>query len=328
MLFPFISLFLLCTSRMNMATSESPGDTTSGDGTNDGNYYVLNDGNKLPKVGLGVYRADPGKETYRSVQWALKVGYRLIDTAAMYGNEHDVGQAILDSGIPRTEIFITTKLNTDSHGYHTALQAANECLAKLQTTYIDLLLIHSPYGEKIVETWDALLALQKEGKAKSIGVSNFGIPHLEALREHHRPMPAVNQFEMHPLIFKSRHELIEYCQQHQILITAYGSLFSGERNRFRDPFLQELAQKYSKTVPQILLRWALDNGFAVIPKSTSSKERLEENWNVLDFSLSNEEVRQISQMPGEPLDEYWDPVNNAEVDLGDLDLSEDTHHWG
>ena len=295
-------------------------------------HYLLNDGRKLPKMGLGVYRADPRIETYQAVRWALEIGYRGIDTAAMYENEHDIGQALTDYStlVPRDQVFITTKLDTDSHGYHTALQAAEDCLRQLQTTYIDLLLIHSPYGEKIVETWDALLVLQEQGKVKSIGVSNFGIPHLEALREHGRPMPAVNQFELHPLNYQERLNLVHYCQEHKIQITAYGSLFSGERDRFQDPVLLSLAEKYCKTVPQILLRWALDNHFAVIPKSTSSKERLQENFDVVldtTFSLLPKEVEEVSQMKGEPLNEYWDPVSNAEVDIGDLNMR-DTYHWG
>ena len=293
-------------------------DDNSAPSTAAASAFLLNDGHFLPKVGLGVYRAEPGEETYQAVRWALEVGYRLVDTAAMYENEEDVGRAMADSGIPRDQIYVTTKLDTDSHGYESALEAAEECLRKLQTSYIDLLLIHSPYGEKIVETFDALVALQEQGKVRSIGVSNFGIRHLEALRTHGRPTPAVNQFEMHPLIYQSRKDLVEYCQKHNIVITAYGSLFSGETERFQDPLLQSLAEKYDKTVPQILLRWALDNGFAVIPKSTSTKERVEENFALLDFQLSEEEIQALSKMEGEPLEEYWDPVTNADVDIGDL----------
>ena len=297
--------------------------------TTTASYFSLRDGRKLPKIGIGVYRADPGTETYQAVRWALEVGYRCVDTAAMYENEHDVGRAVADSDIPRNQIFLTTKLGTDSHGYHTALQAAEDCLRKLQTPYIDLLLIHSPYGEKIVETWDALLELQEQGKAKSIGVSNFGVPHLEALHQHRRPMPSVNQFELHPLNYQERRDLVRYCEKHKIQITAYGSLFSGETDRFQHPLLQSLAEKYNKTVPQILLRWALDKGFAIIPKSTSSKQRLEENFAVETdgFSLMPEEIHEMSNMKGTPLDEYWDPVNDAEVDVGDLEVR-DTHHWG
>jgi methylglyoxal/glyoxal reductase len=236
----------------------------------------------------------------------------------MYNNEADVGRAIADSGIPRHEIFITTKLKTSSHGYQEAIAATQMSLDKLQTSYIDLLLMHSPYGKRIVETWDAMIQLQKNGKVKSIGVSNFGIQHLEALREHGRPMPAVNQFELHPLNYQERISLINYCKDHKIIITAYGSLFSGFTARYQDPVLQSLAEKYQKSVPQILLRWALDLGITVIPKSTSSKQRLEENLAVLNFSLTHDEVQSISAMKGPPLGEYWDPVNNADVDVGDL----------
>jgi methylglyoxal/glyoxal reductase len=278
----------------------------------------LKDGHTMPQVGFGVYRMDSGSECYQAVLWGLEVGYRLVDTAAVYGNEQDVGRAIADSKIPREDIFITTKLSTGSHGYKQAIAAAQVSLDKLQTSYIDLLLMHSPFGKRIVETWDAMIQLQKDGKVKSIGVSNFNIKHLEALKEHGRPMPAVNQFELHPLNYKERKELVEYCKKHNITITAYGSLFSGKRERYQDPVLQSLAKKYEKSVPQVLLRWALDQGIAVIPKSSSSKTRLQENLAVLDFSLTLDEVQSISAMEGAPLGEYWDPVNNADIDVGDL----------
>jgi methylglyoxal/glyoxal reductase len=280
--------------------------------------FTLSDGKTMAQIGLGVYRADPGAECYQAVRWGLEVGYRLFDTAAMYGNEADVGRAIADSGVPREEIFITTKLKTSAHGYEGAIAATQDSLDKLQTSYVDLLLMHSPFGKRIVETWDAMIQLKKEGKVKSIGVSNFGIMHLEALREHGRPMPAVNQIELHPLNYQDRKSLVDYCKDHKITITAYGSLFSGFMERYQDPLLQSLANKYQKTVPQILLRWALDLGIAVIPKTASSKQRLEENLAILEFSLTQDEVQSVSDMKGAPLGEYWDPVNNADVDIGDL----------
>lgn len=316
---------LLNTSTLVMVYDRDSNDNSASDKSkSSAAAFLLNDSHFLPKVGLGVYLADPGDETYQSVRWALDVGYRLIDTAAMYENESDVGRAIVESldTIPRDQLFITTKLDTDSHGYHDALEAAEACLDNLQTDYIDLLLMHSPYGEKIVETYDALLKLQEQGKVRSVGVSNFGILHLEALRKHGRPMPAVNQIEMHPLIYRKRESLVDYCKKHNIRITAYGSLFSGDTERFQDPMLKSLAKKYDKTVPQILLRWGIDNGFAVIPKSTSSKQRLEENLDLLDFQLTKEEVQDLSKMEGEPLEEYWDPVTKAEVDIGDLSFGE------
>ncbi|CAB9513314.1 keto reductase family 1 member C1 homolog [Seminavis robusta] len=278
----------------------------------------LNDGNHMAQVGMGVHMAAPGQECYQSVRWGLEVGYRLIDTADVYQNEADVGRAIVDSGIPRDQIFITTKLAAGSHGYQNAMAATDLSLQKLQTSYVDLLLIHSPYGAKLVETWDAMVELQKQGKVKSIGVSNFGIQHLEALREHGRPTPAVNQIELHPLNYQERKELVEYCKQHNIAITAYGSLFFGFHERYQDPVLQSVAEKYQKTVPQILLRWGLEIGVAVIPKSASSKQRLEQNWAILDFALTPEEVESISAIKGAPLGAYWDPVRDAGVDIGDL----------
>lgn len=279
----------------------------------------------MPQVGVGVYRCEPGTETVRTISWALELGIRMVDTAAMYRNEQNVPEALERTGIARENVFVTTKLHTRDHGYLNAYEAAEHALSEnLKMDYIDLFLIHSPFGRKIVETWDALIDLQKDGLVRSIGVSNFGIPHLEAIRTAGRPMPVLNQIEMHPLIYQDRKELVEYCQQHGIVITAYGSLFSGYPEFYQHPTLQELAQRYQKTVPQILMRWALDHGFIIIPKSSSSKERQQENYNILDFHLTPEEVDQLDHLKaiGQEFDKYWDPVGEAEVDVGDLEIAE------
>lgn len=310
-----VVVFLVLTTVFNMATAIE--ENAAGDEEPKVPLLNLRDGNRMPMIGMGVYRADPGQEAYLTVQWALEVGYRLIDTAAVYGNEADVGRAIADSGIPREQIFITTKIDKDSHGYEKALAAADDCLERLGTEYIDLLLIHSPFGGKIVETWDALVQLQKDGKVKSIGVSNFGVKHLKAILDYGRPLPVVNQIELHPLNFEERKELRIFCKQNLIRITAYGSLFGGQSDRFADSMLHYLAKKYKKTVPQILLRWALDSNYAIIPKASSSKERVKENFDILDFKLDPKEVNVVGEMRGKPLDEYWDPVKDAEVDIGD-----------
>ena len=283
----------------------------------------LNDGNSMPRIGLGVHQARPGRETYDAVRDAiLEHGYRLVDTAAVYQNEADVGAAIRDvGGRKRERVFVTTKLDSDSHGYHRAIAAAEDSLRRLNLTHVDLLLIHSPFGGKIVETWDALLYLRRVGKAKSIGASNFGVKHLEALRLHGRPPPAVNQIEMHPLIYRERLDLVEYCNRHSIAITAYGSLFYGRTHRFDHPAIRGIVDRHGnkKTAAQVLLRWALEHGFAVIPKTTSSKQRLAENFDVFDFRLSPEELSALDDMDGEPLGAYWNPVDDAGVDLGDVD---------
>jgi diketogulonate reductase-like aldo/keto reductase len=190
--------------------------------------FALNTGHQMPIVGLGVYQAPPGDVTYRAVRWALELGYRLIDTAAMYNNEEAVGRAVRDSGVPRAEVFVTTKLAAEHHGFDAAIVACKESLAQLGLDYIDLYLIHSPYGQRLVETYDALSSLKADGLIRSAGVSNFGVAHLLALEQHGRPPPAVNQIEMHPLNFNQRRALLDHCKERRIVIIAYGSMLAGK----------------------------------------------------------------------------------------------------
>lgn len=283
----------------------------------------LRDGNVMPQMGIGVYRCEAGEETVRTVTWALELGIRMVDTAAMYENEASVHDALEMHPIPRDQIFVTTKLDTEDHGYLPAYEAAEYALSEtLQTSYIDLFLIHSPYGEKIVETWDALVDLQADGLVRSIGVSNFGISHLEAIRQTGRPMPVINQIEMHPLIYQRRKDLLDYCQEHGIAIEAYGSIFSGYSEFYDHPTLSNLSKRTGKSVPQILLRWALDHGFVVIPKSSSSKARQKENYDILDFTLTKEELEELDNLEGtQGFEEYWDPISDAGVDVGDLNIA-------
>ena len=290
---------------------------------------TLRDGVVMPQMGVGVYRCGLGEETVRTVSWALDLGIRLIDTAAMYENEASVHEALLqdqqgENIIPREQVFITSKLHTDDHGYVAAYEAGEYALQHtLQMPYMDLFLIHSPFGEKIVETWDGLIDLQADHLVRSIGVSNFGIPHLEAIREAGRPLPVVNQIEMHPLIYQRRKDLLEYCQRHDIAIVAYGSLFSGWTDLYQHPTLEAIAKRTGKSIPQILLRWALDHGFIIIPKSSSSKERQQENYDILDFQLTPEELDHLDHLTSEhEFDEYWDPIDEAEVDVGDVYIAD------
>lgn len=285
-----------------VATSSGPSTITAG--------YTMNDGNKIPVIGLGVYRVKPGKTTYDAVLAALNLGYRMIDTAAFYENEADVGRAIRDSGIPRSEIFVTTKLTDLHHGFKEAKHAGHQSNKTLGIGHIDLYLIHSPgmlAPGKIVETWKALIELKKEGVTHSIGVSNFGKKHLEALDKHGLVAPAVNQFELHPMVMKDRSEVVEYCKQHDILVQPYGSVLSGH-----DQLLQKfdgMAQKHRKTNAQLLLRWALDQNFCVIPKSTHA-ERLKENLDVFDFSLSESEITEMNSLSTGRLNkDYWNPLD-------------------
>lgn len=280
--------------------------------------YDLNDGYKMPALGLGVYRVSPGKTTYETVKAALELGYRMIDTAHYYGNEADVGRAVRDSGIPRSEIFVTSKLWDGDHGCAKAYAGGVASNKKLGLDYIDLYLIHTPgvFGRgKIVETYDALLQLKADGVVRSVGVSNFNIQHLEALKEHGRPTPALNQIELHPLVWEDRKELVQYCKDNGILVQAYGSILSGHWNLMDKA--DDLVEPHGKTPAQILLRWALDQGFQVIPKSTH-KSRQAENMDVFDFSLSDAEIETLNkELPGGHLWDYLDLP--TKVSIGNLD---------
>lgn len=260
--------------------------------------YKLNDGHDIPVLGLGVYRITPGNKTYDSVRSALDLGYRMIDTAEIYMNEADVGRAIRDSGIPRSKIWVTTKLWDSHHGYRQATRMGQKSVQELGLEYIDLFLIHSPgvyspSGGKIVETYDALLALQKQGVVKSVGVSNFDIRHLKALEEAGRPAPAVNQIELHPLILKKNAPVVDYCKEKHILIQAYGSLLSGLADSV--VAVRSISNAHQKSNEQVMLRWALDQGFGVIPKSTH-RDRQAENLDVFDFSLSKNELELLNSI--------------------------------
>lgn len=280
--------------------------------------YRLNDGKEMPQFGFGTYRMNPREPTKSAVSMALQTGYRMIDTAQCYENEADVGQAIKESGVSRDSVFVTSKVWMDNYQYGTALESGRQSAQKAGLGYLDLLLLHAP-GERMIEAYDALLELQELGITRSVGVANFGIPHLEALRSAGRPPPAVNQIEMHPVIFLQRDELIEYCRRHGILVQAYGSLCSGEAKALGNPALQSLAQSRSVSPSQVLLRWGLERGFGVIPKSMS-RERMELNKDIFDFNLTEDEMRQLEVNMWSSINSlgvYWNPVEGAAVDSGD-----------
>lgn len=280
--------------------------------------YRLNDGNEIPVLGCGTYRIPAGDCTYNTVKTALELGYRMIDTAELYGNQGDVGRACRDSGIPRSEIFVTSKLWDSSHGYDCALRAGRATVQQLGLGYVDMYLIHSPgqcsrKGGKIIETWDALLKLQEEGLVKTVGVSNFGLAHLQALEDHGRKVPAVNQFELHPFVYSERPDVVDYCRSKNIIVQPYGSILSGHSSWLQP--LSGMAEFYGKTPAQVLLRWALDLGFQVIPKSTH-RERIAENMEIFDFSLSQEHISALNSAGGGRLPDYWNPLT-LKVDIGD-----------
>jgi len=247
----------------------------------------LNNGVEMPVFGLGTYQARKG-EAREAVLQALEVGYRLIDTASMYGNEEDIGEALRKSGLPREEVFITTKLWNSDHGYNNALAAFEESRKKLGLDYVDLYLIHWPVESLRNETWKAMEKLLEEGKCRAIGVSNYMIWHLEELLSHSSTIPAVNQVEFHPYLYLK--DLLDFCHSHDIRLESYSPLTKGEK--LDDPRLASLASKYSKTPAQILIRWVLQKGVIVIPKS-SRKEKIEENADVFDFMILPEDMNAL-----------------------------------
>ena len=247
---------------------------------------TLNDGNSMPLFGLGVWAAQSGKETYDSVLSALKSGYRHIDTAEMYANEKDVGNAVNDFGINRAEIFVTTKLWDSGLGYDHALKAFDDSLKKMNLEYVDLYLIHWPEKGSQLEIWRALERIQKEGRSRSIGVSNFAPRHLKELLVEGSEHPVVNQIELSPYL--QQKTIYSFCREENVHLTGYCPLARGER--FADPKLCQLAKETNKSAAQVMIRWALQRGHTVIPKSVRP-ERIKENANVFDFNLNQEQMK-------------------------------------
>jgi len=247
----------------------------------------LNDGAEIPQFGFGVFQI-PAEETVTAVRTALDAGYRHIDTAQMYGNEAEVGRAIAESGVPREEIFVTTKLNNDGHGYDAALGALDESLRKLGFDHVDLFLIHWPRPQegRYVETWTALEKLKADGKARSIGVSNFTVEHLERLAERTGTVPAVNQIELHPQFPQAA--LRAYHAEHGIATEAWSPIGQGG-DLLQDGRLRALADEHGRSPAQVVLRWHIQLGNIVFPKSVTP-ERIRENIDVFDFELSADDM--------------------------------------
>jgi diketogulonate reductase-like aldo/keto reductase len=252
---------------------------------------TLNNGVKMPGFGLGVYKVEDGDVVYQAVEAALEAGYRSIDTASYYFNEKGVGQAIKDSRIDREDIFITTKVWNDQQGYEGTLKAFEESLENLQTDYLDLYLIHWPVKGMYQETWRAMEKLYKDERVKAIGVSNFHIHHLKQLMDGCEVKPAVNQVEYHPHL--TQEELHAYCKQEGIQLEAWSPLKRGQL--LDDPELNEIGKKYSKTAAQVILRWDVQNEIITIPK-TISDTRIKENADIFDFSLTEDEMKQIQAL--------------------------------
>ncbi len=254
-------------------------------------YTVLNNGVKMPMLGYGVYQISP-EEAERCVMDALKVGYRSIDTAQAYGNEEGVGAAVKKSGIPREELFLTTKVWISNYGYEKAKASIDESLKKLKTDYVDLFLLHQPFGD-VYGAYRALEEAYREGKIRAIGISNFYPDRYIDLQHFAEVKPAVNQVETH--VFWQQKEAREYLQKYGTQIESWGPFAEGRNDFFHNPVLTEIGAKYGKTVGQTALRFLLQSGIVVIPKSVHV-ERMVENFKVFDFSLSEDDMKQIEAM--------------------------------
>lgn len=252
----------------------------------------LNDGNSMPQLGFGLWQVSD-EETEHVVKEAIKVGYRSIDSAQVYGNEEGLGRAIKDCDLPRKELYITTKIWNSEQGYDAALKSFEVSMKKLGLTYLDLLLIHWPAPKKNLysETWKALVQLKKEGRVRSIGVSNFNQDHIEKIVEESSFIPAVNQIECHPY-FQQR-SLREFHQKLGIRTESWSPL--GQGKIMQDETLKKIAERHGKSTAQIILRWHLENGLIAIPKSTNQK-RIEENFSIFGFSLDEQDHKLISAL--------------------------------
>ncbi len=250
---------------------------------------ALNNGLRMPMFGLGTFQSPRGEETRSAVRWALEAGYRHIDTAALYGNEEDVGQAIRESGVPRESIFLTTKLWNGDH--QDALRAFEESLRRLGVDYVDLYLVHWPIKETRLVAWRDVVKIYETGRARAVGVSNYTPAHIEEARQVSPLVPAVNQFEISP--FLTRPLVVDYCKQNHIQVESYSPLARGKK--WGNPVIAGLAERCGKSPAQVMIRWALEKGYVVIPKSVH-RERIVENADVFDFSLTAEDVQRLDAL--------------------------------
>jgi diketogulonate reductase-like aldo/keto reductase len=268
-----------------------------------GSTVTLRGGVEMPRLGLGVWQSAPGEETRDAVAAALAAGYRLVDTARAYRNEADVGAAVRASGIPRGDLFVTTKLWNSDHGYDRALRAIDASLASLGLEQVDLYLVHWPVEGLRGETWRAMERILAEGKARAIGVSNYTVRHLDELLGEAKAPPSVNQVEFSP--FLHQRALLAHCRRHGIQLEAYGPLVRG--HRMDSPVLARVAAKHRRTPAQVLLRWGLQHDLVVIPKSVRA-ERIRENADLYGFALDAEDMAALDGLD-EGYRTSWDPTN-------------------
>lgn len=254
-------------------------------------YVTLNNGVKMPKLGYGVYQTPP-EETERCVLDAIRIGYRSIDTAQAYGNEEGVGNAMVKCGLPREDLFITTKIWISNYGYEKAKASIEESLKKLQTGYIDLLLLHQPFGD-YYGAYRAMEEAYKEGKVRAIGVSNFYPDRYLDIFHFSEIKPAINQVEIH--VFQQQKVAKKYMEKHGTQIMSWGPFAEGKNDYFQNPVLKEIGAQYGKSVAQVALRFLLQSDVVVIPKSTH-ENRMKENFDVFDFALTEEDMKKIQAL--------------------------------
>jgi len=258
-------------------------------------YVKFNNGVQIPQLGLGVFQSKPGDETYEAVKYALEIGYRHIDTAQAYRNEESVGQAIKESGVDRSDIFVTTKVWNEVQRTGSVADSVDESLKKLGTDYIDLMLIHWPVKEKYVNTWLELEKIYKDGKGKikAIGISNFLQHHIEDIKKVWSVVPVINQYELHPEF--NQHELSSFCKANDIVVQSYSPLGgSGSVERMmQNKVLVDIGKKYSKNAAQVILRWNIQLGYVTIPKSITPS-RIKSNLEIFDFELTSSDIDDIN----------------------------------
>jgi len=264
------------------------------------NTIKLNSGTDIPQIGFGTWQINPSSQAKKATQVALEAGYRHIDTARIYLNEKGVGQAIDESGITRKDIFVTTKLWNGDH--KDPRKALKKSLKRLGVDYVDLYLIHYPVAERIA-SWKILEQLYKEGKAKAIGVSNFTVKHLTELMEQTDIVPAVNQVEFHPFLYQK--ELLDFCDKHGVVVEAYSPLAHGKK--MEDPTIAKVAANYNKSPAQIMIKWAIQHGMVVIPKS-KNPGRIAQNLDVFDVKINKADMALLDNL-NENLRTCWDPTD-------------------
>ena len=255
------------------------------------NLLTLADGNEMPQEGFGLYKVDGQATMNQAVKKAYEDGYRLFDTAQLYGNEQEVGTAFKQLAIPRDNIFVTTKVAEENQGYDKAIESVKESLRKLQMDYVDLLLVNWPIERSFFDTWRAFEEMKKEGLTRSIGVSNYQMIHLQYLATQANEMPVVDQIELHPLL--TQKPLLEFNRQHQIVTQAWSPL--GRGAVLNEPVLKDIAAAHNKSTAQIILRWHLQNGVSFIPKSVH-EERIAQNADIYNFELNAQEMAQIDAL--------------------------------